>query len=169
MNTSDYTFEPATLADVNQLVILEQSLFMTDHCSRKNLRYLIQRGTVIVAKTIKTNEIIGFAIVLGRKNSRKKRIYALGVTTATRNTGIGSQLLAIIENISQETACTTLTLEVNDRNKAAITFYNRCGFKQYGFRYCYYRDGGHALLMRKKLTDSPEKNAHSGRANCLQT
>lgn len=106
MNKSDYIFEPATLADVNQLVILEQSLFLTDHCSRKNLRYLIQRGTVIVAKTIKTEEIAGFAILLSRNNSRKGRIYALGVTTASRKTGIGSQLVAILEKISEKANCT---------------------------------------------------------------
>ncbi len=50
MNRSDYIFTSATLADVDQLVVLEQGLFMTDHSSRKNLRYLVQRATVIVAK-----------------------------------------------------------------------------------------------------------------------
>lgn len=168
MNKSDYIFEPATLADVNQLVILEQSLFLTDHCSRKNLRYLIQRGTVIVAKTIKTEEIAGFAILLSRNNSRKGRIYALGVTTASRKTGIGSQLVAILEEISEKANCTRLTLEVSDRNKAAIALYNKCGFKQYGFRYGYYKDGGHALLMSKNLIDSPEENDHSRHADYLR-
>ncbi len=153
MNRKDCIFTSATLADVDQLAVLEQGLFMTDHSSRKNLRYLVQRATVIVAKMLKTGEIVGFAILLGRKNSRKKRIYALGVTASTRNSGIGSQLVAILENAADKANCTTLTLEVGDSNTAAITFYEKCGFKQHGFRYGYYQDGGHALLMHKNLTE----------------
>lgn len=169
MNSSDYILTAATLTDVNQLAVLEQSLFMTDHHSRKNLRYLVQRATVIVAKTIKTDEIVGFAVLLGRKKSYKKRIYALGVTASSRNNGIGSQLVAVLEKAAKMANCTLLTLEVDDRNKAAIIFYNSCGFKQHGFRYGYYKDGGHALLMSKKLAHSPEENNHSGQAYCLQT
>lgn len=152
MNRSGVIFTSATLADVNQLAVLEQGLFMTDHSSRKNLRYLVQRTTVIVAKMVITEEIVGFAILLGRKNSRKKRIYALGVSASSRNCGIGSQLVAILENAAGEANCTTLTLEVGDRNKAAINFYHKRGFKQHGFRYGYYQDGGHALLMHKSLS-----------------
>jgi ribosomal protein S18 acetylase RimI-like enzyme len=153
MNRKDCIFTSATLADVDQLAVLEQGLFMTDHSSRKNLRYLVQRATVIVAKMVKTEEIVGFAILLGRKNSRKKRIYALGVTAPARDTGIGSQLVAILENAADRENCTTITLEVGDSNTAAITFYEKCGFKQHGFRYGYYQDGGHALLMHKNLTE----------------
>jgi ribosomal-protein-alanine N-acetyltransferase len=153
MNTTDYIIEPATMADLDQLVFLEQSLFMTDRCSRRNLRYLIQRATVIVVRTEKTDEIAGYAILLGRKNSRKNRIYSLGVAPSARNTGIGSKLVGALEAMACKANCTMLTLEVNDRNKAAIVLYNKCGFKQYGFRLSYYQDGDHALLMRKSLAN----------------
>jgi ribosomal protein S18 acetylase RimI-like enzyme len=151
MKTTDPIILRATLADVDQLVALEQSLFLTDICSRKNFRYLIQRATVIVVRTEKAGKIIGYAILLGRKNSRKGRIYSLGVDASARNTGIGSKLIATLEAIAGKANCTMLTLEVSDRNKAAILLYNKWGFNQYGFRYNYYQDGGHALLMRKNL------------------
>jgi ribosomal protein S18 acetylase RimI-like enzyme len=155
MNTTDYIIEPATLADVDQLVALEQNLFMTDRCSRKNLRYLIQRATVIVVRTARTGTIAGYAILLARKNSRKGRIYSLGVAMSARNKGFGGKLVDALEAIAGKANCTTLTLEVSDRNKAAILLYNKCGFEQYGFRYSYYQDGGHALLMRKSLRNPP--------------
>ncbi len=153
MPTTHYIIEPATPADVDQLAALEQHIFMTDHRSRKNLRYLIQHTTVIVARAEKIREIVGYAILLGRKGSRKKRIYSLGVTLAARKRGIGSKLVHTLETIAGLADCTLLTLEVHDRNKAAIDFYHTYGFKQCGFRYGYYEDGGHAILMQKSLVD----------------
>ena len=73
MITTDYIVEPATPADVEQLIALEQELFMTDNCSRKNFKYLISHVTVIVARTEKTGEIAGYAILLNRKNSTKEK------------------------------------------------------------------------------------------------
>ncbi len=159
MNSTDYSIEPATLADVNQLVVLEQTLFLTDCCSRKNFRYLIQHATVIVVRTEKTSTIIGYAILLKRKNSRKMRIYSLGVAPSTRNTGIGAKLVAALEAIASKATCTTLTLEVSDNNKDAIRLYTNFGFEQYGFRYGYYEDGGHAILMRKNLPGPPPQTS----------
>ena len=149
MKIANHIIEPATLADLEKLVVLEQRLFETDKFSRKNLRYLIQRATVIVVRTERERNIIGYAILLGRKNSRKARIYSLGVAESVSRTGIGTKLVSTLEVIAAIRNCTSLTLEVSDTNKAALLFYNKCGFKQYGFRYNYYKDGGHALLMRK--------------------
>ncbi|GAB6190456.1 GNAT family N-acetyltransferase [Desulfocastanea catecholica] len=159
MNTTDSLIEPATLADVDQLVVLEQTLFMTDCCSRKNFRYLIRHATVIVVRTEKAGTIVGYAILLRRKNSRKMRIYSLGVATSTRNTGIGAKLIAALEAIAGEANCTMLTLEVSDNNKEAIRLYTKYGFQQYGFRYGYYEDGGHAILMRKNLAGTPAQTS----------
>jgi ribosomal protein S18 acetylase RimI-like enzyme len=155
MKITTHIIEPATLADLDQLVVLEQRLFETEEFSRKNLRYLIQRDTVIVERTERERLIIGYAILIGRKNSRKARFYSLGVAESISRTGIGTQLVNTLEEIAAVKNCTSLTLEVSDTNKAALLFYNKCGFRQYGFRYNYYKDGGHALLMRKKLPDSP--------------
>ncbi len=152
MKLPEYIVEPATLTDLEQLVALEQNLFMTDDCSRKNLRYLIRHVTVIVARTEKVGKITGYAILLNRKNSLKKRIHSFGVDASHRSRGVGSKLVGSLETIANTTNGTMLTLEVSDTNKAAIIFYNKCGFNQYGFRLSYYQDGGHAILMRKKLT-----------------
>jgi len=151
---ANYKIESATLADVDQLAALEQHLFMTDHRSRKNLKYLIQRTTVIVAKTEKAGGIVGYAILLGRKGSHKKRIYSLGVAASARNCGIGCKLVSTLETLAGIAGCMVLTLEVSDRNKRAIDFYQKYGFRQYGFRYEYYEDGGHALLMSKSLANT---------------
>jgi [ribosomal protein S18]-alanine N-acetyltransferase len=161
MKIPEYIVEPATLADVKQLVALEQNLFMTDDCSRKNLRYLIRHVTVIVARTEKSDEIAGYAILLNRKNSIKMRIHSFAVEASHRNRGVGSKLVGSLEAIANTANSTMITLEVSDTNKVAVIFYNKCGFNQYGFRFGYYQDGGHAILMRKILAAASIKNDQS--------
>jgi [ribosomal protein S18]-alanine N-acetyltransferase len=154
--TTGYVFERASLADVDQLVALEQDIFLTDFRSRRNLRYLVQRANVVLARTEQTGKIVGYAILLRRKNSSKMRIYSLGVTASARNAGIGSNLIGALTTVAMRAKGTMLTLEVGDSNRAAISFYQKCGFQQYGFRWCYYEDGGHALLMHKRITECSE-------------
>ncbi|EKD39270.1 MAG: acetyltransferase [uncultured bacterium] len=152
MKTADYLFVPAARADVDQLAALEIDLFKTDRCSRKSFRYLIRQAYVIVVKKrADSAEIVGYAILLGRKNSRKMRIYSFGVASAARGNGLAGRLLEVLENIVRDRKCTMLTLEVSDSNVAALGLYKKHGFSQYGFRLGYYEDGGHAILMRKNI------------------
>lgn len=152
MKAADYLFVPAVRADVDQLVALEIDLFKTDRCSKKSFRYLIRRAHVIVVKKRGDSaEIAGYAILLGRKNSRKMRIYSFGISSAARGDGLAGRLLEVLENIVRDRKCTMLTLEVSDSNVAAIGLYRKHGFSQFGFRLGYYEDGGHAILMRKSI------------------
>lgn len=147
----DVFFSPATTADVDRLAALEIELFHTDRCSKKSLRHLIRHAHVIVARRLQAPEIIGYAVLLGRKNSRKMRIYSFGIVAAARNLGLAGKLLAVLESRVTQANCHMLTLEVGDGNTAAINLYKKHGFEQYGFRYGYYEDGGHAILMRKHI------------------
>jgi len=145
-------FGPATTHDVDRLAALEIDLFHTDRCSKKNLRHLIKHAHVIVARQQDTFEIVGYAILLGRKNSRKMRIYSFGIVAAARNRGLAGKMIAACEEIVRLAHCHMLTLEVSDDNTAAVNLYKKHGFEQYGFRLGYYEDGGHAILMRKHIT-----------------
>jgi len=146
-----YLIVPAVPADVDQLAALEISLFKTDRCSKKSFRYLIRRAHVLVVKRQDNAEILGYAILLGRKNSRKMRIYSFGITATVRGEGLAGKLMEVLERIARDSKCTMLTLEVSDSNIAALGLYKKHGFSQYGFRLGYYEDGGHAILMRKTL------------------
>ncbi len=151
MNRDNILFVPATRADVNRLAAMEIELFKTDRCSRKSLRYLIEHAHVIVAREAVGGEIVGYAILLGRKNSRKMRIYSFGIAAAARQQGVAGTMIQVLENIVKNKKCTTLTLEVGDGNTAAVALYRKHGFQQYGFRLGYYEDGGHAILMKKTI------------------
>lgn len=151
MKTADYLFMPAVQADAAQLAALEIDLFKTDRCSKKSFRYLIRRAHVIVVKRQDTAAIVGYATLLGRKNSRKMRIYSFGIAETARGDGLAGRLLEVLENLARDRKCTQLTLEVSDGNVAAIGLYRKHGFAQFGFRLGYYEDGGHAILMRKNI------------------
>lgn len=148
---SGIIFIPAELSDVGRLAALEIELFQTDRCSKKSLRHLIKHAHVIVAKLAENGAIVGYAILLGRKNSIKMRIYSFGIIAAARNKGIAGKMIAALEKIAVHAQRRMLTLEVSDGNTAAVNLYKKHGFEQYGFRLGYYEDGGHAILMRKNL------------------
>lgn len=151
MNRGSILFVPATRADVPRLAAMEVELFRTDRCSRKSLAYLIDHAQVIVARTAATSEIVGYAILLSRKNSRKMRIYSFGIIAAARRRGVAGKMIQVLEDRVKDKGCTTLSLEVSDGNTAAIAFYRKHGYEQYGFRLGYYEDGGHAILMKKTI------------------
>ena len=152
MRQANIVFQPAHISDVSVLAALEIELFHTDRCSKKSLRYLIQHAHVIVARVSESSAIVGYAIVLKRKNSVKMRIYSFGIVRAVQRQGVAGRMLEHIERLAAASGHRMLTLEVGDGNTAAVDFYKKHGFQQYGFRLGYYEDGGHAILMRKTLS-----------------
>ena len=54
-------------------------------------------------------------------------------------------LKGFVQNFSSQEQ--QVSLEVHEKNLAAISLYNRCGFKLLRQRQDYYRDGGAALVM----------------------
>ena len=151
MSESALHIDFATPADVDTLARLENELFYTDRCSRRSFRALVLKKRVVVVRTSKA-AICGYAILLGRSNSKKMRLYSFAIVAASRRQGLAGALLAKLEDLAEAAGCHSLTLEVGDGNHAAIAFYTKHGFVQYGFRLHYYEDGGHAILMKKPLS-----------------
>ncbi len=151
MRQPNIVFQPALVSDAPALAALEIELFHTDRCSRKSLRHLIRHAHVVVARTSAPSVIVGYAIVLERKNSLKMRIYSFGIVREVQRQGVAGRMLEHIESLAAASGHRMLTLEVGDNNTAAVDFYKKHGFRQYGFRLGYYEDGGHAILMRKSL------------------
>ena len=91
------------------------------------------------------NEIVGFAgilLIIDEVN-----IMNIVVKKDQRNFGIGSLLLEEIIRYSKIHNATSITLEVNEKNIAAIKLYKKYGFKQVGLRRKYYNNEDNAILM----------------------
>jgi [ribosomal protein S18]-alanine N-acetyltransferase len=143
----------ATLDDVTSLTEIEKTIFQYDVISKKQIRHLIKSETALVVKAaLYTTAIIGYLVLLRRRNSKVLRIYSLGVLPDYRNLGVGKQLLQKAEELSDNLNCECLQLEIQVQNKSALLFYLAAGYSLYGRKDGYYTDGSAALLLRKQLT-----------------
>ena len=102
----------------------------------------------IVAKI--GNIIVGFTGFLKAVDD----VHITNIVTAKkyRKHGIGTKLLENLINLAkQEENITSITLEVNSNNIAAINLYEKFGFNVVGFRKKYYNNQYDAILMTKDL------------------
>lgn len=75
----------------------------------------------------------------------------VAVAPKYRRTGLGLELLKIMEAICRERGISLINLEVKDGNTAAENLYTKFGFDKVGSRRNYYKDGSAAILMTKTL------------------
>lgn len=64
-----------------------------------------------------------------------------------RKQGIGKKLLEHLIKISKQKNLSSLTLEVNEKNKPAIKLYEQYNFKKIGIRKNYYKQNENAIIM----------------------
>ncbi len=139
------------LSDLNDLVLLEQENFDEESFSRRQIRYLITKAKsdCLVAET--DGKISAYAILLKRKRTFGLRLYSIAVSSEFRGRGVAGLLLEEAERRAVEYGFIYVTLEVNEKNDAAINLYLKAGFETFGERLNYYKDGSKALLMKKKV------------------
>jgi ribosomal-protein-alanine N-acetyltransferase len=95
--------------------------------------------------------ITGSIIVLLRRNIGNARIYSLNVHPEYRRRGIASMLMDSSEKLLREKGFKNITLEVGVNNKPAQSLYHSKGFVMDKTLKGYYRDGGDAYHLIKKL------------------
>ncbi|MFR8104437.1 MAG: ribosomal protein S18-alanine N-acetyltransferase [Clostridia bacterium] len=101
-----------------------------------NSRYLV---------AIKQDEIVGFAGIWISVDD----VHITNIVTkkAYRNQKIASSLLQELITLAKETHKSSLTLEVNEHNIAAIQLYKKYGFQTLGIRKKYYHGTDNAVIM----------------------
>jgi ribosomal-protein-alanine N-acetyltransferase len=139
------TILPMTLSDAPQVAELEKSCF-PDPWSEKSFRdeaenplacYLTARENGIITG------YIGMHTVLDEGH-----ITNIAVSPAHRRKAIAKKLIAALISHAKAAKLSFLTLEVRERNVAAINLYTNFGFKRAGLRARYYTNPAeNALLM----------------------
>ena len=103
------------------------------------------------------NKIIGFAgikTILDETN-----IMNIAVSKNYRRQGIATLLLKYIIEFCKENNILTITLEVNEKNLAALSLYQKVGFKECGKRKKYYNNTFDAILMNLLIPAKENKSA----------
>lgn len=142
---------PATVADLRNLIELENMLFSSDRIPPRQFRYLLTRANGIVVKIEMEGMLAGYLILLKRRNCGNLRIYSIGIKPAAQHRGLAGRLVGYAIETAAKLQLSCVTLEVCEHNSAALKLYAGSGFYRYGRKIGYYQDGCTALLLRKDI------------------
>jgi [ribosomal protein S18]-alanine N-acetyltransferase len=137
----------ASADHIDQILALENKSFPDDQMAEQTVRRFIRNGNMIVL--LMCSRVIGSAVLLKRKDTLASRLYSLAIDPIHRGRGIGSILLSGVESMA--IGHSEIRLEVREDNMAAINLYFKHGYKKFGRRMKYYKDGMNALRMVKEL------------------
>ncbi|MEM3692939.1 MAG: ribosomal protein S18-alanine N-acetyltransferase [Candidatus Bathyarchaeia archaeon] len=131
--------------DLREVIVLERLCFRKPFPSSYlgTLAYLSPK-TFIVAEL--EGRIVGYVVASVR--GKEGHIISIAVHPQQRRKGIGEGLLKKILSILLEEKVSAIILEVRRSNKAAISLYEKIGFRIEGVAKGYYSDGEDAFIMR---------------------
>ena len=153
------TLREASIEDLPSLLALEARCFTGDLLTRRQFRWLIQKGHAAVQllemPTAEGKVLAAYLLLLFHRGTALARIYSVAVDPAFRGQGLGEYLMQQAETLALEAGSTTLRLEVRTDNTAAIGLYERLGYRQFGHYTDYYEDHADALRFQKRLHKVP--------------
>lgn len=144
-------FRPATRADIDALVGLEQRCFPGDRLTRTRFLDLLGRPTAAFIAAPGATGLAGYALLLFRRGSRVARLYSIAVDPGARGRGLGRRLVEAALALARQRGADVLRLEVRVDNAGAIALYRGLGFHDLATRRHYYDDGTDALRFEKAL------------------
>jgi len=142
---------PAKIADLSDLVALEQQCFDIDKLSERSFRHFITKGKASLLVFADDNKVIGYSLVLFHQNTSLARLYSLAISPATRGKGIANQLMIACEKDTLAHGVVSMRLEVHINNHAAIALYQKFGYRAFDIYPNYYEDHASAIRMEKPL------------------
>ncbi|MCP1339339.1 GNAT family N-acetyltransferase [Idiomarina sp. M1R2S28] len=153
MNT-EFRIERADKNDLEQLVSLERATFNYSCISRRSFKRVIESNHNYCWVARSGNDLAGYAIAFTRRNSKVWRLYSIAVAQSFRGLGVGNLLMNEVLNSAKSSGAVAMSLEVKSDNKAAIHWYQSCGFETIDILPEYYDDGSDGFKMR--FTFCPE-------------
>jgi N-alpha-acetyltransferase 10/11 len=142
--------QSASLRDLGALRRLEQACFQEDAWPLLDLIAVLTWSDVIKLKAIEDGEMIGFAACDPRPSEHTSWIATIGVDPRYQRRGIGRALLRACED---RTKMPRMRLTVRMSNEAAISLYEKEGYRSVDIWKRYYNDGEDGLVMEKRLRD----------------
>jgi len=141
-------FRPTNEMDIEKICMLEKEIFGVDAYPKYLVRYLIENSDFFLVACV-DGEVVGY--ICGEVKFQKGHIITLAVDSRFRGRGIGSELLKRFINFLKEKGAKSVYLEVSVRNRRAIRFYEKHGFKIVGLISKFYNDGSDAYVMALKV------------------
>jgi ribosomal protein S18 acetylase RimI-like enzyme len=152
-NTASVRVRRAEISDLDDLVALEGRTFDSDRMSRDQYRrHLDSDSALVLVASANHRNFLGTSVLFFRKGSGVARLYSLASQPEARGKGVGTALIEASEAAGRRRRCRALRLEVRTDNAAAISLYERLGYRRIGGYARYYQDGADAWRYEKSLS-----------------
>jgi ribosomal-protein-alanine acetyltransferase len=149
----NFIYRLARLADVDELLVLENQCFETDRLNARNFHWMVSRANARLIVAQADDRLMGYALVLFHRGTSLGRLYSLAINDQARGQGLGERLLAQAERQALEHDCAYLRLEVRADNASAIRLYERNGYRLFDHSDDYYEDHAPALRYEKLIRE----------------
>ncbi len=146
MDIENYHIRLASRSDLDVLLLIEQDCYSHPWTFHQFVQELENSVASVLVYEV-DGEIAGYIcywLIIG-----EMQILNLATSPKFRRSGIAAQLLEEAFKRYSSLELSSVWLEVRSGNLAAISLYQRYGFKLSGTRHAYYRDGEDALVMVK--------------------
>ena len=140
--------QTASLRDLGALRRLEQVCFGKDAWPLLDLIAVLTWQGVIRLKAVEAGEMIGFVVGDPRRSEGVAWISTIGVDPRCQRRGIGRALLHACE---AQIKLPRIKLTVRKSNQAAISLYEKEGYRTLDIWRGYYNDSEDGLVMGKNL------------------
>jgi ribosomal protein S18 acetylase RimI-like enzyme len=141
----------AMIDDLADLVKLENSTFVIERMSARQLRRHLESLSAEILVATRQRHVVGAVVVFFRRASDIARLYSIAVAASERGNGLGEALLAAAAHAARRRGSRRLRLEVRSDNAPAQRLYERLGYRHFGSHSGYYEDGHNALRYEKPL------------------
>lgn len=145
------SYRKAILKDINDLIMIEHTCFITDKISKRSFIRWINSDNGLFIVACRNEQVLGYGLVYCHKGRRLARLYSMAVLPSERKQGIAENLLNRLEHASAAQGRLFMRLEVNKTNSHAINLYQGLGYRTFGEYSDYYEDHSDALRMQKKI------------------
>jgi len=149
---------PATIKDIDHLLAIEKSCFVTDQLSRRNFRYLLTKANAQTLVDEVDGVIRGYAMLLFSRCTSMARLYSFATALTFRQQGVAQNLLKAAEVSAIERDCVSLRLETRYDNVAMQQLVTKNNYRKFGVIANYYEDNAAALRFEKSLAPQLDRD-----------
>jgi [ribosomal protein S18]-alanine N-acetyltransferase len=160
-NSPPVSIGPATAADLEAIIGLEQRTTNAAHWSRRHYESLLQNGIVSVAeRPMAEGRRMLEGFLCARNTLGEVEIENIVVATESQRSGIATALLEDLIRRARAESALEVLLEVRESNLPARRLYEKSGFRQIWRRPLYYQNPAEdALLYSVQLGEMDAKEA----------
>ena len=138
----------ASLANLTDLLEIEQNSFSSDRVSHRQMRYILSQAKAFSLTAKMESKIVAYCTCFTPRLPRAARLYSLAVLPAYRDKGIASKLLKKVWQKLRSLNYMSCNLEVRKEDRHTQALYAKYGFKEIQLLPGYYEDGADGIRMK---------------------